>query len=167
MRFRTALLTLLSSLMLLALPAAGQVSKIMIPAGSPEDQALQTISNEQDAQKRMALYGQFVGQFSSNPTAVAYGNWQISQFYLGAGDTAQALGYGEKAVAAMPDNLELLASQATVAQQMKDNARVMDYATRGGKAFQGIGKQPKPEGMSDEDFASHNSQMREIGRAHV
>ena len=165
MRFRTALLMLLSSLMLLALPAAGQVSKIMIPAGSPEDQALQTISNEQDPQKRIALYGEFVGKFSSSPAAAAYGNWQISQFYLGAGDTAQALVYGDKAVAAMPDNLDLLASQVTVAQQMKDNTRVMDYATRGGTAFQGIGRQPKPEGMSAEDFALQNSQMREGARS--
>ena len=165
MRFRTALLTPLFSLMLLALPAAGQVSKFMFPAGSPEDQALQAISNEQDPQKRIALYSEFVGQFSSSPAAVAYGNWQISQFYLGTGDIAQALAYGDKAVAAMPDNLELLASQATVAQQMKDNARIMDYAKRGGTAFQGIGKQPKPEGMSGEDFASHNSQMREGARS--
>ena len=165
MRFRTALRALLFSLMLLALPAAGQVSKFMFPAGSPEDQALQAISNEQDAQKRIALYSEFVDKFSSNPAAVAYGNWQISQFHLGAGNMAQALAYGDKAVAAMPDNLGLLASQVTVAQQMKDNARVMDYATRGGAAFQGIGKQPKPEGMSDEDFASHNSQMREGARS--
>jgi tetratricopeptide (TPR) repeat protein len=40
----------------------------------------------------------------------------------------------------------------------------MDYATRGGKAFQSIGKQPKPEGTSDQDFASHNSQMQESAR---
>ena len=150
--------------MLLTRPAAGQVSRIMIPAGSPEDQALQAISNEQDAQKRIALYGEFVGKFPSSAAAVAYGNWQISQLYLGAGDAAQALAYGDKAVAAMPDNLDLLVSQVTVAQQMKDNARIVDYAALGGTAFQGIGKQAKPEGMSAEEFESHNNRMREEAR---
>lgn len=160
MRSRTVLLAALFAL-LLALPAAGQVRKIVIPAGSPEDQELQAIVNEPDAQKRLALYAEFVGKFSSNPPAVAYGNWQMSQLYLAAGDTAQALEAGEKAVEAMPDNLDVLASLVTVAQQRKDYARVVEYATRGGRAYRGIGKQAKPEGTSDEDFAANNAQARE------
>jgi tetratricopeptide (TPR) repeat protein len=165
MRSRAGLPASLFLLLLLALPATGQVSKIMIPAGSPEDQALQSISNEQDPQKRTALYTEFVGKYASNPAAVAYGNWQISQFYLAAGDTAQALAYGDKAVAAMPDNLDVLASQVTVAQQMKDNAKILGYAAKGGAAFQGIGKQATPEGVSAEDFESHNNRTREDARS--
>ena len=161
MRSRTVLLAPVFALLVLALPAAGQVRKIVIPAGSPEDQALQAIINEEDAQKRIALYGGFLSQYPSNPAAVAYANWQLSQLHLAAGNTAQALEAGEKAVAAMPDNLDVLASQVTVAQQMKDYARVVDYAARGGRVFQGIGKQAKPEGMSDEDFAANNAQSRE------
>jgi len=160
MRSRTVLLAPVFALLLLA-PAAGQVRKIVIPAGSPEDQELQVITNEPDAQRRIALYTEFVGKYASNPPAVAYGNWQMSQLYLAAGNTAQALEAGDKAVAAMPDNLDVLASLVTVAQQMKDYGKVMDYAARGGRAFQGIGKQAKPEGMSDEDFAAHNAQLRE------
>lgn len=160
MRSRTVLLAPVFALLLLA-PAAGQVRKIVIPAGSPEDQALQAITNEEDAQKRIALYGGFLGQYSSNPAAVAYANWQLSQLYLAAGDTSQALEAGEKAVKAMPDNLDVLASLVTVAQQMKDYARVVEYASRGGRAYQGIGKQAKPEGTSDEDFAANNAQVRE------
>ena len=147
--------------LLLALPASGQVSTILIPAGSPEDQALQAISNEQDPQKRIARYQEFVGQYASNPMAVAYGNWQISQLYLAAGDAAQALAYGDKAVAAMPDNLDVLASQVTVAHQMKDNCKSLHYAAKGGAAYQGIGKQAKPEGLSDQDFQMQNQRMRE------
>ncbi|MGH9650396.1 MAG: hypothetical protein ACRD3I_07985, partial [Terriglobales bacterium] len=138
---------------------------IMVPAGSPEDQALQAITNEQDSQKRIALYSEFVGKFASNPTAAAYGNWQISQLYLAAEDTAQALAYGDKALTAMPDNLDLLVSQTTVAQQMKDNTKIVAYAARGGTAFQGIGKQAKPEGTSAEDFEAHNNQLKEEARS--
>jgi tetratricopeptide (TPR) repeat protein len=152
-------------LLLLTLPASGQVSKFLIPAGSPEDQVLQAITSEPDPQKRIVRYLQFVAQFASNPMAVAYGNWQISQLYLAAGDTAQALAYGDKAVAAMPDNLDVLASQVTVAQQMKDNAKILEYAVQGGTAYQGIGKQAKPEGVSDQDFQMHNQRTREALRS--
>jgi tetratricopeptide (TPR) repeat protein len=106
-----------------------------------------------------------VAKFASNPASVAYGNLQISQLYLAAGDTAQALAYGDKAVAAMPDNLDVLASQVTVAQQRKDNAKILEYAAHGGAAFQGIGKQAKPEGVSAEDFESHNNRTREDARS--
>jgi len=44
-------------------------------------------------------------------------------------------------------------SQANLAQQIKNDARVMEYALRGGAAYNSISKQPKPEGMSDPDFA--------------
>ena len=165
MRSRASVPASLLLLLLLTLPASGQVGKILIPAGSPEDQALQAISNEPDPQKRIARYGEFVGKFASNPAAVAYGNWQMSQLYLAAGDTAQALAYGDKAVAAMPDNLDVLASQVTVAQQMKDNGKILEYAAKGGSAYQGIGKQAKAKGLSEQDFQMHNQRERENSRS--
>ncbi|MGC2195531.1 MAG: hypothetical protein WA628_12710, partial [Terriglobales bacterium] len=58
-----------------------QLDRIVIAAGTPEDQALQDISKETDAQKKIPLYEGFLQKFSSNPAAVAYGNWQISQSY--------------------------------------------------------------------------------------
>lgn len=139
----------LSSLLLQA-----QLDKIVIPAGTPEDQALQAITNEPDAQKKLTMYEDFLQKFGSNPAAVAYGNWQISQSYQTAGDLQKALEYGDKALAGSPHNLDILVSQTNVAQQMKDNAKVMDYAVRGGEAYNGAGKQAKPEGMSDADFAA-------------
>ena len=126
----------------------------MIPAGTPEDVALASISSEQDAQKRLAMYQDFLQQFSSNPAAVAYGNWQLAQAYQTAGDLAKALDFGDKALAASPHNLDILVSQANIAQLMKSSAKLMDYATRGGEAFNSIANQPKPDTMSDQDFAN-------------
>jgi tetratricopeptide (TPR) repeat protein len=140
--------------LLLSLLVHAQLDKIVIPAGTPEDQELQAISNEQDAQKKLPLYEDFVQKFSSNPAAVAYGNWQISQYYQGTGDLQKALEYGDKALAASPRNLDILVSQAGIAQQMKNNAKLVDYAVRGGEAYNSIAKQPKPEGLSDQDFTS-------------
>jgi len=143
---------------LLGLSAYAQMDRIVIPAGSPEDQALTAIGKEDDPQKKLAMYEDFLQKFASNPAAVAYGNWQISQSYQTAGDLQKALAYGDKALAGSPRNLDILASQAGIAQQMKDNARLMDYATKGGEIYNSIGKQPKPEGMSDQDFASRVDQ---------
>lgn len=143
------------------LEATAQTDRIVIAAGTPEDHDLQSISNEQDAQKKLAMYQEFVQKFSSNPAAVAYGNWQIAQAYQGTGDLQKALDYGDKALAGSPHNLDILMSQATVAQQAKNNAKLMDYAAKGGEVCSSIGKQPKPEGMSDEDFARQMSEEKE------
>jgi tetratricopeptide (TPR) repeat protein len=132
-----------------------QLDKIEIPAGTPEDQALTAISNEQDTQKKLAMYQDFLQKFSANPAAVAYGNWQISQSYQTAGDLQKALDYGDKALAGSPRNLDILVSQTGIAQQMKDGAKVMDYSTKGGELYNSIAKQAKPEGMSDEEFTQH------------
>jgi len=132
--------------------AFAQVDRIQIAAGTDEDHALQAISNEQDPQKKLALYEDFVQKFSSNPAAVAYGNWQISQAYQATGDFQKALDYGDKALAGSSHNLDILVSQTSLAQQVKNNAKLVDYAARGGEVCQSIAKQAKAEGMSDEDF---------------
>ncbi len=133
--------------------ASAQMDKIVIPAGTPEDHDLQAISNEQDAAKKLAMYQDFVQKYASNPAAVAYGNWQISQTYQATGDLTKALDYGDKALVGAPRNLDILVSQASIAQQAKDNAKLIDYAAKGGAVCNSIGKQPKPEGMSDDDFS--------------
>jgi len=130
-----------------------QVDRIVIAAGTEEDHALQAITNEQDAQKKLAMYEEFVKNFSSNPAAVAYGNWQISQAYQATGDLAKALDYGDKALAGSPHNLDILVSQANTALQAKNNAKLIDYAVKGGEVCSSVAKQAKPEGMSDDEFA--------------
>lgn len=150
---QSMLLAVAFSSALLISQAVAQIDRIVIAAGTDEDHALQTISNEQDAQKKLSMYEEFVQKFSSNPQAVAYGNWQISQAYQASGDLPKALDYGDKALVGSPHNLDILVSQVNVAEQAKNNARVMDYAAKGGEVCRNIAKQPKPEGMSDEDFA--------------
>lgn len=132
-----------------------QLEKIVIAAGTPEDHELQAISNEPDAQKKLTMYQEFVQKYASSPQAAAYGNWQLSQTYQSAGDFPQALDYGDKALSGAPRDLDILISQAGIAQQMKNNAKVLDYAVRGGQVCSSIDKETKAEGQSDQDFASH------------
>jgi len=147
------LFVLLFSFAVVTPQAGAQVDRIVIAAGTDEDHALQAISSEQDPQKKLAMYDDFVQKFSSNPAAVAYGNWQISQAYQATGDLQKALDYGDKALAGSPRNLDILVSNASVAQQAKKNVKLVDYATKGGEVCHSIDKEPKPEGMSDEDFS--------------
>jgi len=147
------LLILVSSLVLTISQASAQSDRIVIAAGTDEDHALQAITTEQDAQKKLVMYEDFVQKYSSNPQAVAYGNWQLAQAYQATGDMPKALGYGDKALAGSPHNLDILVSQVGIAQQAKNNLKLMDYAATGGEVCNSIAKQTKPEGMSDEDFS--------------
>jgi len=149
-------------ILLLITPALNaQIEKIVIPAGTPEDQALNAINNEQDAQKRVTMYQDFLEKFASNPAAVAYANWQLSQNYQSAGDLQKAAEYGDKAAAGAPHNIDILVSQVTIAQGLKDNARAFKYSVQGGEAFDSIEKQTKPADMSDEQFASNIASAKE------
>jgi len=145
---------LVAFLLAVAPLSRAQIETLVIPAGTPEDQALQAITKEPDDKKKLAMYEDFLKQFSSNPAAVAYGNWQLSQAYQGAGDLQKALDYGDNALASAPHSLDILVSQASIAQQLKNNPKVLDYAVRGGEVYNSVGKEPKPEGMSDQDFAT-------------
>jgi tetratricopeptide (TPR) repeat protein len=157
----TLLVVLFLSLAVSIPHASAQVDHITIGAGTDEDHALQAITSEQDPQKKIAMYEEFVQKFSSNPAAVAYGDWQLAQAYQAAGDLQKALDSGDKALAASPHNLDILVSEAGIAQQAKNNVKLMDYAAKGGEVCASVGKQTKPEGMSDEDFASKVKEEKE------
>jgi tetratricopeptide (TPR) repeat protein len=152
-RTRQSRITVLAVVLFTA-PLLAQVDKIIIAAGTPEDQELTAISNEQDAQKKLAMYGDFAQKYSSNPAAVAYADWQISQSYQTAGDLQKALSYGDKALNDSPRNLDILVSQAGIAQQLKDNSKVMDYSVKGGDIYNSIAKQKKPDDIDDREFAT-------------
>jgi tetratricopeptide (TPR) repeat protein len=158
------LLVLAVSCLLSTRAAEAQSDRIEIAAGTEEDHALQAITAEQDPQKKVAMFQEFVQKFSANPSAVTYGNWQISQAYQAAGELPKALDYGDKALVASPHNLDILVSQASLAQQAKDNSRLIAYAVKGGEACQSIGKQAKPAATSDEDFAKQIAEEKDAAK---
>jgi len=163
MRFARQLI--LSGLLVLSFAAWSQNAKLTIPAGSPEDKDLSAIAAEGDAQKRIAAYEEFIQKYADNKPALAYGEWQLSIQYLSAGDTAKALEYGDKALELYPNNLDIIVSQAGVAQAMKDNSKVVDYAVRGAAVFHSIASQPKPADVSDQDWANRVSEEQNSSKA--
>jgi tetratricopeptide (TPR) repeat protein len=133
-----------------------------IPAGSPEDKDLKAITDQTDNQKKIDMYQDFVQKYAANPAAVAFADWQISQTYQTDGNLKQALEYGDKALAAAPHSIDILVSQAGIAQQMKESDKLVEYCTKGGEACAAIGKQAKPEGMSDADFTARVSHEKDV-----
>src|SRR5207302_5737294 len=69
-------------------------------------------------------------------------------------DLQKAVEDGDKAIAAAPHNMDILASQVDVAQKLKDNARLFKYSAMGGEVYDAIAKQPKPADISDQEYAS-------------
>jgi tetratricopeptide (TPR) repeat protein len=155
---------ILFSLLFSALSVWSQNVKIAIPAGSPEDTELTAIAREGDAQKRIASYEEFIKKYADNKPALAYGEWQLSIQYLLAGDTAKALEYGDKALELYPNNLDIIVSQAGVAQAMKENGKIVDYAVRGAAVFHSIATQAKPADLSDTGWTSRVNDEQDSAR---
>ena len=153
------------ALLMSALPCLAQLEKIMIAAGTEEDHELQSISNETDAKKQAAMYEDFVQKFSSNPVAVAYGNWQLALACQTAGDLEKALAYGDKAIAGAPNTLDILVSQVNIAQQAKSDEKVIEYSARGGKLYNSVGELPKPQDVTDEQWAKRVSEARDSNKS--
>jgi tetratricopeptide (TPR) repeat protein len=88
---------LLVTFLLVAVPLSlTQIDNLVIPAGTPEDQALQAITKEPDDQKKMAMYEDFLKQFSANPAAVAYGNSKLLDYSVRGGEVYNSIGKGAK-----------------------------------------------------------------------
>lgn len=164
MRLTHRVLLVLLSIAAFSFCLCSQNTPIVIPAGTPEDKDLAAISAESDAQKRIAAYQDFMSKYADNKPAVAYAEWQLSQAYLAAGDTAKAMDYGSKALEAYPANLDIIMSQAGVAQATKDNGKVMDYAVQGAGVYNSIAKQPKPADVSDAEWATRISNEQSAAR---
>ena len=81
------------------------------------------------------------------------------------GDTAKALEDGDKALELYPNDLDILVSQVSVAQAMKDNGKVVDYAVHGAEVFDSISTQPKPADVSDADWTSRITEEQESARS--
>jgi tetratricopeptide (TPR) repeat protein len=156
---------LLSVIALLCTACWSQNTKIIIPAGTPEDKDLTTIAAERDAQKRISMYEDFARKYESNKAAAAYADLQISQQYAALSDNAKALDYGDKALALYPNDLDIVVLQTNIAQATKSYGKVVDYAVHGGEIFASIASQPKPADISDADWKARIANEQDDARS--
>ncbi len=155
---------LLLLLLLMSGLAGAQVSLVIIPAGTPEDLAIQEISREADPAKHAAMWEEFVQNFSSNPVALAFGHAQLAQQAMTRGDNAAALEHGEKSLAALPNNMDMLVAQVTAAMALKAHEKTARYAAAGGAAYNGIGKGNPSEGVTPELYALRSEEEKQANR---
>jgi len=140
--------------LLLSFGLQAQVKTIVIAAGTPEDKALQAITAESNAQKRITMLQQFVTDYAGNADLAAYGNWQLAQAFQAEGDNNKALAFGEKAVAGAPGSLDILVSVCGIADAAKEYEKVVEFASLGGTTYNSIASQSKPASTSPEDWAN-------------
>ena len=138
---------------LAALAAYGQLDKLVITAGTPEDKDLSAIGNEQDAQKRIAMYQDFLQKYASTPVAVAYGNWQLAVLPggRGFGEGDRVRGQGRCRGPAQPRNSGMGRNPGSAGQRQCSSVQIF---VAGWAGVCSIDKQPKPADVSDEDFAN-------------
>jgi tetratricopeptide (TPR) repeat protein len=153
------------ALLTCALAGWSQNTKIVIPAGTPADKDLAAIAAEGDAQKRISQYDDFIQKYGNDKAATAYAEWQLSQQYLTAGDSAKAMEHCDKALELYPNDIDIVVSQASIAQAMKDNGKVVSAAVKGAAIFDSIAKQPKPAGVADDDWKSRVADEQESARS--
>ncbi len=162
---RCARYVLLFVLLGTSLLSWSQSATISIPAGTPEDKDLAAIAAESDLQKRIGLYEDFVKKYESNKPALAYGEWQLAQQYSAAGDNAKALEAGDKALELYPTDLDIIVSQANIAQLLKDYGKVVDYAVRGAAVYQSIEKQPRPTDVPEDEWARRVAEQQKSAQS--
>jgi len=117
-----------------------------------------------DAAKRLALLDKFAATFPDAATVhVKALDYERFQAYKVAGDMAKMVEWGEKCVAEDPANIEVLNLLAYIYGNQRTNLdKAAGYAQ---KALDLATALKKPEGMTDERFAS--SQKLEQGMAHL
>lgn len=153
-RFAFTFVLILASL----LTAVAQNTRIVIPAGTPEDKELNAIGVETDTSKQIEAYQDFITKYADNKAAVAYAEWQLSQAYVQAKDNAKALEWGDKALQSYPNDLDIVVSDCNIAMAMKNNAKTVDYAVKGAAIYHSILQQPKPADASPTDWNNRITQ---------
>ena len=72
---------------------------------------------------------------------------------------------GDKALELYPNDLDIIVSQISVAQALKDSGKVVDYAVRGAAIFDSIATQPKPADVSEEDWKTRVAEEQDSARS--
>lgn len=136
-------------LLVLAWPARAQIGKQpVVRAGSAEDKALSEIDAATDPARKLELLGKFLAEFGKTDLALLAYDRYIA-YYLGEKSYDQAFAYGEKALAADPDDFGAAFNLLRAALEKGDAAKAFDYGDRIGDILERFKASRPPEGNSD------------------
>lgn len=145
----------------LVLRANAQMGKnISLAAGSPEDKAYSAISAAGDPAQKIALLDQFMKDFGGNPDLALLANQLYASVYLDAKNYDQAIEYGEKVLAADPDNFPGAMILVRAAQGKGDAQKVFDYGDKALAIATRYKAAPAPAGISAEQWKQQQDEMQ-------
>ncbi len=153
--------TLALTILLAAMPAAGQRHKISeINAETEEGKILQAIATEESAGRKQAMMDHFIERW---PKHEAFG-WvlsQLQQTQLKAGDFDKAIDSGTKLIALDPADVEAAYAGLKAAEGKKDSAAILKWGVATSEAAKKAIAEPKRAEESAEDHATAATQAKQ------
>ena len=137
------------AIVLLALPAVAQEGKqhFLLNIGTPEGQAIQSITQETDDAKKLALAQDFLAKYPKHEGA-GWVTGQMQSVYLRQKEYDKALDAGEKPLANDPHDVDVLYYCLKAAEGKEDVELVKKWSARTSEAARkitGSGKAPADE----------------------
>ncbi len=130
-----------------ALTARAQITRhIGVAAGSPEDKALTEIGATADPAQKLALLDKFMSDFGQNGDLAMVGNELYLEVYVAQKNTAKIYEYGDKILAADPDNFDAAVTLTRAASDAGDTEKIYAYAEKAGQIVQRYKAMPAPAG---------------------
>ncbi len=130
MRRSPIILVAILAALVLAPSLAAQIGKhVNIGANSPEDRALTEINAASDPAQKLALIDKFLAEYGKGDMTVVAYELYLS-YYQAQKNPDKVYEYGEKLLAADPDNLQAVVNMVRAAQEKGDTARMFAIGER-------------------------------------
>ncbi len=164
---RFSLLGLLA--LALAAAAAPQLQlgrRIQIRAGTPEDRELTAIRAASSPQQKLALIEQFAREHPEGDLALL-ANQLFVETYAALKDYDHVFLYGERVLAADPENLTVATALVAAAAAKGDLDRLFAYGEKVGRAVAQFAAQPPPAGVPLEEWEREKAAALEQARPNL
>jgi tetratricopeptide (TPR) repeat protein len=141
-------------LALFAATAQAQIGKtVIVPAGSPEDKAINAITGATDPAQKITLLDQFMKDYGSKPDLALLAETLYTSSYLQQDNYDKAIESGEKVMAADPDNFAAAVNLVRAAAGKQDAAKAFDFSDQAAAILARYKAAPPPAGSSAQTWA--------------
>lgn len=130
-----------------SLASRAQITRhIGVSAGSPEDKALTEISATTDPTQKLALLDKFMADFGQSGDLAILGNELYLEEYVAQKNPAKIYEYGDKILAADPENFDAAVTLTRTANDAGDTDKMYGYAEKAAQIVQRYKANPAPAG---------------------
>src|SRR5882762_8404890 len=137
--------------LLLAAGALAQRHKVNINTETPEGQALQSIGQEADDAKKLAMLEKFTQDYAKSEN-LAWVYTQMQPLYTKATQPDKAIEIGEKLIALDPEDLDTALATLKAAEAKKDPDLVKKWSDVTGTVAQKVIAAPQPKDEDEDDW---------------